>query len=61
MVLEIAGLPSIYIFLRQRQLRWLGHVHRMEDSRIPKDLLYVELAKGGRDRVGCLQMGLENP
>ena len=26
-VLEIAGLPSIYTLLRQRRLRWLGHVH----------------------------------
>ena len=49
-MLEIAGLPSIYTLLRQRRLRWLGHVHRMEDGRIPKDLLYGELEIGERAR-----------
>ena len=47
-VLNIAGLPSMYTLLRQRRLRWLGHVHRMKDGRIPKDLLYGELAEGER-------------
>ena len=38
----------MYTLLRQRRLRWLGHVRRMEDSRIPKDILYGELALGRR-------------
>ena len=38
----------MYTQLRQRRLRWLGHVHRMEDGRIPKDLLYGELTCGKR-------------
>ena len=38
-VLSRADLPSMYTLLRQRRLRWLGHVHRMEDGRIPKDIL----------------------
>ena len=51
-VLERAGMPSIYTFLRQRRFSWLGHVRWMEDGRIPKDLLYGELAagKGARGR-----------
>ena len=49
-VLDIARLPSMYTQLRQRRMRWLGHVHRMEDGRIPKDLLYGELAEGERSR-----------
>ena len=47
-VLSRAGLPAMYTLLRQRRLRWLGHVRRMEDGRIPKDILYGELALGRR-------------
>ena len=47
-VLSRAGLPSMYTLVRQRRLRWLGHVRRMEDVRIPKDILSGELATGQR-------------
>lgn len=47
-VLSRAGLPTMFTLLRQRRLRWLGHVHRMEDGRIPKDILYGELMNGKR-------------
>ena len=47
-VLSRAGLPTMYTLLRQCRLRWLGHVRRMEDGRIPKDILYGELALGRR-------------
>ena len=47
-VLEKAGIPSLYILLKQRRMRWLGHVTRLKDGRIPKDLLYGELATGKR-------------
>ena len=43
-VLSRANLSSMFTLLRQRRLRWLGHVHRMKDGRIPKDILYGELA-----------------
>ena len=49
-VLSRAGLSSMYTLLRQRRLRWLGHVRRMDDGRIPKDILYGELASGNRSR-----------
>ena len=49
-VLEMAGIDSLYSLLKQRRLRWLGHVRRMGDGRIPKDLLYGELAVGKRSQ-----------
>ena len=47
-VLSRAGLPSVYTLLRQSRLRWLGDVRRMDDGRIPKYILYGELALGRR-------------
>ena len=44
----VLSLPTMYTLLRQPRLRWLGHVRRMEDGRIPKDILYGELALGRR-------------
>ena len=49
-VLVLAVISSIYTMLRQRRLRWFGHVHKMDDGKIPKDFLYGELTKGGTDR-----------
>ena len=54
-ILERAETPSMYTLLKQRRLRWLGHVVRMDDSRIPKDLLYEELVQGKRP-AGRLQL-----
>ena len=47
-VLARAGSLSIYALLTKRRLRWLGHVTHMHDGRLPKDILYVELATGSR-------------
>ena len=47
-VLERAGTRSMNCILKQKRLRWLGHICRMKDGRIPKDLLFGELATGSR-------------
>ena len=47
-VLSRAGLPSMYTLLRQHRLRWLDHVRRMENGRIPEYIIYDELALGRR-------------
>ena len=57
-VLEKAGIPS-YTLLKERHMRWLGHVTRMKDGRIPKDLLYGELATGKRP-TGRPQLRFKN-
>ena len=49
-VTDRADLPTIYTLLRQRRMRWIGHVRHMKDGRIPKDILYGELAFGKRPR-----------
>ena len=41
-VLDCASLPTMYTLLRQRRIRWIGHVRRVEDGRIPKDIPYRE-------------------
>ena len=38
----------MYALLTKRRLRWLGHVTRMHDGRLPKFILYGELATWSR-------------
>ena len=47
-VVAQAGLPSMFALLNQRRLGWLGHVNRMKDGQIPKDILYGKLTTGTR-------------
>ncbi|BHF68781.1 hypothetical protein SprV_0301182200 [Sparganum proliferum] len=45
-VVERTGILSIYTMLRQMQLRWSGHLVRMDDERLPKRLFYGDVATG---------------
>ncbi len=47
-VLEEAGIYTITATIAQNQLRWIGHVIRMPDSRLPKQVLYSQLVEGKR-------------
>jgi hypothetical protein len=49
-VLRRSHMLSMHSILSERRLRWLGHVHRMSSERIPRALLYGELATGVRKR-----------
>ena len=51
-VLSRADLPSVHTLLVRAQTRWAGHVVRMSDERIPKQLLYGELSQGKRAHGG---------
>ncbi|KAK4294773.1 hypothetical protein Pmani_032624 [Petrolisthes manimaculis] len=66
-VLKRAGLQTITTIIRKTQLQWAGHVSRMPDGRIPKQLFYGELSQGKRTAGGqkkrykdCLKTSLKD-
>nr|VZI46087.1 unnamed protein product [Spirometra erinaceieuropaei] len=54
-VLERTGMLSIYAMLSQMQLRWSGHLVRMDDERLPKRLFYGDVATGSRRQRGQIR------
>ena len=51
-ILRRAELSGIEAMLSSAQLRWTGHVLRMDDRRLPKQLLHAELSAGGGHVLG---------
>ena len=51
-VLERCEIGGIEALLIRGQLRWAGHLTRMEENRIPKALFYGELLVGGQRSRG---------
>nr|VZI14470.1 unnamed protein product [Spirometra erinaceieuropaei] len=54
-VLERTGMLRIYSMLIQMQLRWSGHLVRMDDERLPKRLFYGDVATGSRRQGGPIR------
>ncbi|BHF69440.1 hypothetical protein SprV_0301248400 [Sparganum proliferum] len=54
-VLGRTGILSIYTMLRQMQVRWRGHLMRMDDERLPKRLFYRDIARSSRRQGGQIR------
>ncbi|XP_076029860.1 uncharacterized protein LOC143018388 [Oratosquilla oratoria] len=61
-----AGVDSLEAMIVRKQLRWIGHVSRMPENRLPRQILYGELAEGRRSVGGqrkrykdCLKANLK--
>ncbi len=49
-MVKLTNSSDMYAAIRRRHLRWIGHVHRMPDERLPKSIFHGELAVGHRPR-----------
>ena len=47
---EMMGVVRLEEFLREKRLRWLGHVERMDEERGPVKALFLEVAGTKRER-----------
>jgi exonuclease III len=51
-ILQETNSSSIEAMIIKHQLRWTGHVVRMPDSRLPKQIMYSQLRNGQRNQGG---------
>ena len=59
-ILKQTHCVSLETILKRNQLRWIGHVIRMTDDRLPKRFLYGELVGGARSSGGQIKRYKDN-
>ena len=59
-VREKTTLQTLSLTIKERRLRWIGHVLQMDDNRLPKQAIYWEAnnqeRRLGRPRNNCLDI-----
>jgi len=45
-----SGLAPMTDMLIERNLIWTGHLHRMDEKRLPRQLIYSQLSSGKRNQ-----------
>ena len=50
-VIGKAGLPSILLMVMKSCLRWVDHIVRMDDGRLPRQLFFGEMWEGKRSAL----------
>ena len=49
-IYKITNTIPISEMIRERRMRWAGHIRRMDDARLPKKLMFGEVEGGRRTR-----------
>ena len=56
-----ADMKSLEAIITRHRLRWAGHLARMTDSRLPKQVLFSELDASSKTTTRCPQKTLQRP
>jgi hypothetical protein len=59
-VLKLLRLPTMSVLLRQKQLRWVGHALRRDDSDLSKTEVKSELALSSKQWTKCVLSDIQS-